>query len=395
MLRSNMLRDHARKRKLAERLFPVTHGEGLNRLAADLGGQCRHRARIEAATEKHAQRHVTHQMARDTFLQQPTIPIDIVLPRLAAIVGLHREVPVQRDFQLAAFSQLERVPGQQLPDSRIHRLCLGDVAERQVLRERAAIELRIYLGMGEDRLDLRSKQQDLPVIPVIQRLYAQPVARNKKLAFAAVPDRKRVHAAQVLHAIASVLLKQVDDGFGVAPGAIAVSARLEIFAQILMVVQFSVVNDPEIFVFVRDGLMSGLNIDDAQPPHGKSDIRLHEEAIIVRPAVNDALVHFRQRVALDSPRPVAMKNSANSAHDLNAYPLVIVLGTAQLRFYTVQRSIELHSLGIGRKQVILACGPHNFSIFYRVWAREHPQTSDFSVASATQYQQSLLPSSVQ
>src|SRR5205807_3625432 len=59
--------------------------------------------------EKHAQRHVTHQMARDAFLQQPAIPIDIVLPRLAAIIGAHREVPILRDFQLAAFSQLERV----------------------------------------------------------------------------------------------------------------------------------------------------------------------------------------------------------------------------------------------------------------------------------------------
>ena len=102
-------------------------------------------------------------MARDAFLQQPAIPIDIVLPRLAAIVGLHREVPILRDFQLSAFSQLERVPRQQLLDSHIHRLRLGDVAERQVLGERAAIELRVYLGMGEDRFDLRSKQQDLSV----------------------------------------------------------------------------------------------------------------------------------------------------------------------------------------------------------------------------------------
>ena len=55
---------------------------------------------------------------------------------------------------------------------------------------------------------------------VVERLDAQPVAGDKELLAARVPDGEGEHAAEVLHAVVAVFLVEVDDGFGVAVGAV-------------------------------------------------------------------------------------------------------------------------------------------------------------------------------
>src|ERR1019366_2767788 len=106
----------------------------------------------------------------------------------------------------------------QLPDSREHRLGSGNVTEGQIFRQRATVELGRDSGIGEDGLDLET------------------ISRSEKHTLATIPDCKGKHAAQMLDAIAAIFLIEVDDGFGIAVGAIAVSAGLKRGAQLGMVV---------------------------------------------------------------------------------------------------------------------------------------------------------------
>jgi hypothetical protein len=128
----------------------------------------------------------------------------------------------------------------------------------------------------------------------------------------------------MLNALASVFLVQMDDSFRIAPGAIAVAARFEILPQILMVINFTIEDDPNVSVFIAQGLMAGLNVDDAEPSHGQPNVLLDEEAVIVRTAVDDLLVHCGEQVAIHAPGSLGIENTADSAHDYT----LILLGTS-------------------------------------------------------------------
>ena len=69
----------------------------------------------------------------------------------------------------------------------------------------------------------------------------------------------------MIDAISAVFLVQMDDRFRVAPAAIAVTAGLEVVAQVLVVIDFAVEDDPNGFVLITDGLVSGLDVDNAKP----------------------------------------------------------------------------------------------------------------------------------
>jgi hypothetical protein len=92
-----------------------------------------------------------------------------------------------------------------------------------------------------------------------------------------------------------------------------VSASLQALAQFLVVIEFAVVDDPDVILFVADGLMAGLDIDDAQAAHSQADVSFYEKTIVVRPAMDNLLVHVGKRLPL-CPASIGVKNPANSAH---------------------------------------------------------------------------------
>ena len=59
------------------------------------------------------------------------------------------------------------------------------------------------------------------------------------------------------------LFVQMQQRFGVAMGGEVVPATHQILVQFLIVVHLAVINHPQRPVFVRDGLMSAREVDDA------------------------------------------------------------------------------------------------------------------------------------
>ena len=108
------------------------------------------------------------------------------------------------------------------------------------------------------RLDLRAEQKRVAVPPVVKRLDAQAVARGEQRRLRAIPDRKREHAPQMFHAVAAVLFIEVNDGFGVASRAVAVASGFELGAQLGVVVDFTVEDDPNVLILVGERLVAGL-----------------------------------------------------------------------------------------------------------------------------------------
>ena len=81
-----------------------------------------------------------------------------------------------------------------------------------------------------------------------------------------------------------------------------------------MIVDFTVVDNPQTLVLVANRLLSGPNIYNAEAPHSQPDIALHKKAVVIGAAVHDLRIHLRQRVALNAPFLSAIQNPADSAH---------------------------------------------------------------------------------
>jgi len=68
-------------------------------------------------------------------------------------------------------------------------------------------------------------------------------------------------------------------------------------------------------------LPAGLQIDDAEPSHAKTNVRAKENAVIVRTAMNHRIAHAVD-VLSDDRAAVEAHNASNSAHEV-----LVVLGT--------------------------------------------------------------------
>ena len=98
----------------------------------------------------------------------------------------------------------------------------------------------------------------------VERLDAEAIAREQQPPPRRVPDREREHAAEALDAVVAPLLVGVDDRFGVGARAVAVAGRFELRPDVGVVVDLAVEDDPDRAVFVRQRLLAGGQIDDAQ-----------------------------------------------------------------------------------------------------------------------------------
>src|SRR6516164_11027897 len=149
---------------------------------------------------------------------------------------------------------------------------------------------------------------------VVEGLDAQPVAGGKEPVPSCVPERKGKHSAQPLHTITSVFLVEVDDGFRVAPAAIAVPAGFQVWPQLLVIINLAVVNQPDCSIFVRERLLAGLEVDDAQPAHRQAHILGKMETSFIRAPVYDLPVHGLERGAPDLMLGIEIYRATDSAH---------------------------------------------------------------------------------
>ncbi len=99
---------------------------------------------------------------------------------------------------------------------------------------------------------------------VENRLLADAIAGEQKLALARIPKRDGKHAAQAAETILAVFFVEMNDGFGVGMRGEFMPAGFEILAQLGVIVNFAVEHDPELAVFVRERLMAAFEIDDAE-----------------------------------------------------------------------------------------------------------------------------------
>jgi hypothetical protein len=146
---------------------------------------------------------------------------------------------------------------------------------------------------------------------VEQRLDAEAVACEHEPARAGVPQRDREHAAQPHERPGALRLVEVPDHLGVAARAEAVPARLELAAQLGVVVDLAVLRHGDGALLRGDRLVAVLEVDDGQAARIEHDRPDRRAAVGVGAAMAERVAHRRHGARVGGPRH---GDAADAAH---------------------------------------------------------------------------------
>src|SRR6266850_372666 len=152
-----------------------------------------------------------------------------------------------------------------------------------------AADARVF----EQGSELGTENQFTIELRVEQRFLPDTISGQEKRLRSLVPDCEGEHAAQVFWTVGAVLIVGVYYGFGVTIGVEPVAKLLQLPAQLAIVVNLAVENDPGGTVLIMNRLLTAFQIDDRQPAHCQAHALTEIKAVLVRAPVTNGLVHAR------------------------------------------------------------------------------------------------------
>ena len=273
--------------------------KGLEPARGVAGSERRHRARVDPTRQEDAERHVAHEVLSDRRVERRAQRCD----RLGLTDGpgaAELDVPVRLDLQ-APVGVTEPVAGGQLPHRAQDRVRRGHVLVRQVARERGEVEAPVDPGVLDQGPELRREDELVGQHRVVEGLDPQAVARQDERARGLVPGGEGEHALEVRDGLDATVLEAVDDDLGVRARREGVPAGGEDPGELAVVVDLAVEDDPDPAVLARHRLVAGREVDDLEPAHREPRGPVHEEALVVGPAVGEPVVHAPQDGGVRAP----------------------------------------------------------------------------------------------
>src|SRR4029077_12371173 len=137
----------------------------------------------------------------------------------------------------------------------------GHVLKRQKVIQPLVVQKDLNGGMLENRFDLRTKNQPAARSRVIQRFNAETVTRQQEPALARIPNGKTKHPAQELDTLLTEILIQMDDHFRIACRPKSMSPAFQFLLKGQIVINLTVEDCGDAPIFVRDRLLSTIQID--------------------------------------------------------------------------------------------------------------------------------------
>ena len=124
---------------------------------------------------------------------------------------------------------------------------------------------------GKQRLHLRCEIECFFVQGVEQGLDAEAITRGKDGAVPFIPEHKGELAAQSVQALRAEIFVEMQGDLAVRARAQAMTGLLEFALDRFVAIEFAIDDDAGLSVLAGDRLISGREIDDAEPRVAKSD----------------------------------------------------------------------------------------------------------------------------
>ena len=144
---------------------------------------------------------------------------------------------------------------------------------------------------GKQGFHFRCEIERFPVEGVEQRLDAEAVAGGEDRPVGFIPKHKSEFAAQSVQALRAEIFIEMQSDLAVGSGAQAVTRLFEFALDRFIAVEFAVDDDPGLFVLAGDRLISGCEIDDAEPrvAEGNAAVGRNPVALPIGAAMIEAL----------------------------------------------------------------------------------------------------------
>src|SRR5581483_8352669 len=167
---------------------------------------------------------------------------DVFVFRLVADrIVQQRKIPVFLGQQIAVFIE-KKITGGNFANRFEDRVRGGHVLIGKILAQGARVYFSSDLGMFQQRLDLRAKNNATVVAAVVQRFFADSVARQKKGFVAGVPEREGKHSLETFQTLNAFFFIEVDNNLGVRVGPEAVALFFEFRSQLAKIIDLAVIS---------------------------------------------------------------------------------------------------------------------------------------------------------
>src|SRR5437773_10979475 len=168
--------------------------------------------------------------------------------------------------------------------------------------------------MREDRLDLRGKEELRAVTVIVQRLDPVPIPGKEEPLPRAIPDRKGEVSVEAIEAGFAPLLIRVDNDLRVRPGAKVVPGPFQFSAQLLKVVQLTVVDEDDRTDLIAHRLVSGRGeVDDSEAAVPQTNRTFHVVIFVIQSTMAQNVDHALEQAGRNR-LAVQMIDADNTAH---------------------------------------------------------------------------------
>ena len=237
---------------------------------------------------------------------------------LVDLASLQCRCPIAPNGRHFAILDRHDVSRRQPVDASVEGPGVWDMSKvaKQIERNRFLRGGQVDTRQLEQGGDLRGDRDAAGECAVNQRLLAQPVSCAEQRPGFGIVEREGEHPVQPLDAAFAQFLVKVQDDLGIAVRRKPPPLRLQLPAQLRVVVDFSVVAERQ---FPRGGghglVAARAEVEDAQPPVRQAGglVRRYEDAVVVGAAVREARGHRTQQIAAAFRRP-RQGNTRNAAH---------------------------------------------------------------------------------
>ena len=184
---------------------------------------------------------------------------------------------------------------------------------REELVDRRGIDFARHARRREDRLELRSEDEPLRRVRVVEGLLSQPVARGEEAAARRVPDGEREHPVQARDAIRSPDRVRLEEDLAVGARREDVPGGLQLGADLQEVVDLPVEEERVGAPLALHGLVTAGEIDDGETPVGEPRLAEHGDPLVVRTPMAQERRHALEGGAFRRSG-LQLDNSGDAAH---------------------------------------------------------------------------------
>jgi hypothetical protein len=114
-----------------------------------------------------------------------------------------------------------------------------------------------------------------------------------------IPDSEAEHTSQKIHTAHSMVFVQVDDDFDIRIGPETMAGGLQVATQFLVVVNLSIAHNRDRAIFIGNGLIPGLQVDDAQSAEAETDAWFNKVPHPIRSTVGHHVGHVMKHIPVD------------------------------------------------------------------------------------------------